>query len=417
MPDATVATGSTARLGKIEGDLKVGSNAKILAESGNRVVVTGGAYFDGPVNIACDFECGQMRVAGKGFGPGPAHGDVKVTGSLLVQGELEIDASAEVNGNITAERVDIGGHLKSKSITSKRVRIGGHMETDGTLEAEDVDVGGHMQVDGQVNIANLRVGGHTDIGGGNIREAIQVRGHFRTRGKLSYGDFHVFGHLTLPAGSRGRRLRALGKVELEGDGYCKTMEVNGVARASGNLEAESLKVNGKLEVEGVLKVEDKLEVFGSMETTNEVECGALAVGGRLVAAEVASSGRADLGGEVETDRGLKAKEIAVGTGSRVKGPLIGDVVEVGKGLDLGGFWAQVSNWRSIGRTTKVDDVYGMDVRIDRYSQAKNVYAETVRMQSGSMAVEVLYTREADVSDGVHLERPLRKVEMLPGFPF
>lgn len=414
MQTQVVKAGSTARLGKVEGELRAGRNSRIVAESGRRVVVTEGAYFEGPVRIDCDFECKTMRVEGKGFGPS---GNVVVRGNLLVHGDMEIDASADISGEVVAERVDIGGHLESKGITSRGVRVGGHMTTHGSLKAGDVDVGGHIRVDGQADITNLRTGGHADLAGGKIQGGIRVRGHFKTSGKLSYGDFQVYGQLTLPAGSRGERLNAFGKVEFEGDGYCKAMEVDGVATVRGNLEAGNLKVNGKLQVDGAIAVSERFEVFGSAEAEGRIECGPLVVGGRLVADRVATTGRADLGGEVWTTRGLKAKEVAVGAGSRVNGPIIGDVIEVGRGVELGGFWAQMSSWRSVGRMTRVDDVYAKEARIDRYSQAKRIYAETIKMQNGSMADEVNYTRGADVSEGVHLEKPPRKLEVLPDAPF
>jgi len=411
MSNQLVAAGSTARLGNVSGDLRVGRKATIMAESGGRVTVSGGAYFEGPVTIACDFECGRMRVEGKGFGPS---GDVLVKGDLLAHGDLEIDASTEVAGTITAERVDIGGHLKSKGIASKDLRVGGHLDTRGSLKAGDVDVGGHLSVDEQLDISNLRVSGHTEIGGGTIRGDIKARGHFKSYSKLTFGTIQVYGHLTLPAGSTGDKLVASGKVGFEGDAFCRVMEINGVAEAERDCGAENLKVNGKLGVKGTLKVSEKFEVLGSVETKG-VECGTLVVGGKLVTDRI-STGQAILGGQVRTTRGLKAKEVVVGTGSRVNGPIVGEVVEVGKGLDLGGFWAQASSWRLMGHMTSVDDVYGREIRVDRYSQVKRIYAETIRMQSGSVADEVNYTKEVDISEGVRLEKPPRKLDRLPDAP-
>jgi cytoskeletal protein CcmA (bactofilin family) len=411
-----VQAGSTAKLGTVQGDLKVGRGATITAEDGRRVTVAGEAHFEGPVTIACDLECGMMRVEGRGFGPS---GDVVAKGSLLVHGDLEIDASANVSGTITAERVDVGGHLESASVASKGVRVGGHMKVRGSLKTGDVDAGGHLTVDDRVDITNLRVGGHAEVGGGVIGGDIMVRGHFRTTKPIAFGFIQVYGSLKLPAGSNGERLNSLGKVEFEGDSSCKTIEVSGTATAQGNLAAETIKINGKLNVGGSLAVKGKLEVLGSAETRGQVDCGALLVGGKMIADRASVEARADVGGQLWTTRGLKASEVAIGTGSRVNGPIIGQKVEVGKGIELGS-WGQVAGWRTFplaGRMTRVDDVYGKEVWIDRYSQAKRIFAEKVRMQSGSMADEVNYTNEADISDGVHLEKPPRKVDRLPASPF
>ena len=415
MPEQFVEAGSTARLGSVSGDLRVGRSATIMAESGNKVTVAGAANFEGAVTIACDFECGSVRVEGRGFGPGPAHGNVTVKGSLLVHGDLEIDASADISGGVTAEGVDVGGHLESGGISAKGVRVGGHMKTRGPLKAGDVDVGGHMSVDEQVDIANLNVGGHAEIGGGTIKGNVRVRGHIKTSAALTYGALQVYGHLVLPAGSSGDRLHALGKVEFEGDTRCKVVEVNGTARADGDFTADSMKVNGKLDVKGSLNISEKFEVFGSADAKDRVECGTLMVGGKLAAEKIDTSGRAEVGGEVRTARGLKARDVVVGTGSRISGPIVGESVEVGKG-PITSAWTALASLHNLGRMTRVEDVYGKDVRIDRYSRAGRVFTETVRMQSGSMADEVIFTKEADISEGVHLEKPPRKADRLPDAP-
>ena len=55
MADYVVHRGTTAKLGRIEGDLKVGHGAKIEASEGDLVYVTGAAVFEGSAEIRCDF--------------------------------------------------------------------------------------------------------------------------------------------------------------------------------------------------------------------------------------------------------------------------------------------------------------------------------------------------------------------------
>ena len=271
-------------------------------------------------------------------------------------------------------------------------------------------------VTNDVEIAGLRAGGHVQIGGGKISGEIKVRGHFTSAKKLTYGRVQVFGHLQLPAGSSGEQLVALGKVEIDGDTTCKVIEINGVGKVRGNCTASSVKVNGKFEATGSLLVSDRLEVNGSAETKKELECGMLSVGGRLDADSIVATGQAVVAGDVRTGRGLKAKAVQVGTRSRVSGPIIGDTVEVGTSVDLGGFWAHATSLRSIGRMTRVDDIWGREVSINRYSQAKRIYADIVKMQSGSIAWQVNYTKEVDVPEQTKLGEPPKKVERLPEPP-
>lgn len=413
MSDLKVKGGTTAKLEKVDGDLWVGKKAKIIPESGDKVVVTGGAHFEGPVTLDCDFECQSMRVEGRGWGPG---GDILVHGGLTIHGSADIDASVRVDGTVMAQELDIAGHLRSGSVTSKRLRVGGHLTIEGSLKADDVDVGGHMSVTDDIDLSGLRVGGHAKIGGGRISGEVKVRGHLTTTKKLAYGQVQVYGHVRLPAGSSGEKLVALGNLEFEGDAACKVIEVNGRARAKGSCTADSVKVNGKLETGGPLRVADHLEVYGVAETKGEIECGRLSVGGRLVAGSIAAAGRAEITGEVSTDRGLKAQVLRVGAGSRVSGSIVGETVEIGTGVDLGGFWAHATNLRSMGKMTRVDDVWGKEVSVERHSQAKRIYGEVVKMQSGSMAEEVNFTKAADVPKSAHIERGPRKVDRLPEPP-
>ena len=130
MTDVTIRQGETAKLGRVDGDLKVGKGARIAAESGDRVVVTGTAHFDGRAAIDCNFQCRTMRLEGRGWGPG---GDVAVHGDLEVTESADLDASVRVTGAIVGGELDIGGHLRSGPVRSTRLRVGGHLEVGGQL--------------------------------------------------------------------------------------------------------------------------------------------------------------------------------------------------------------------------------------------------------------------------------------------
>jgi len=414
MSDYVVKAGATARLGTVEGELRVGRNAKITAESNRKVVVTKGAYFEGPVTIDCDFECQSMRVEGRGFGPG---GDVAIHGSLTVLGNADIDASAAVTGTVQAGGLDVGGHFRSGQLTTKRLRVGGHLETVGKLEADEVDVGGHMTVPNEVKIVNLRVGGHARVGGGSISGTITVRGHFSTTKKLAFGRLQVFGNMLLPAGSSGEHLSALGKVEFEGDTSCKELEITGLAKARGDCSAENVDVKGKLDVSGSLCVTKRLQVWGMADIGRAVECETLGVGGKLTAKSVLATDRAEVAGEVKTNRGLKARSVVVGKASKVVGPIIAEKTDVGSDADLGSIWGLPWWQGALGRLTSVEDIHGGMVRLGGYSRAKHIYGETVVMEEGSMADWVVYTEEVRLPQKYFLAKPPVKTGKLPDPPF
>jgi len=414
MTDVAVKANVRAPLELVDGELRAGRNATIMALSGGRVVVTKGAYFEGPVTIDCDFECAYIRVEGKGFGPG---GDVIIRGDLVVHGSADMDASVRVTGTAKVEAMDVGGHLRVGGITTGRLRVGGHLVCKGKLEAGDVDSGGHFTVFDAIKVNSLRVGGHAEFKGGAISGELRVRGHLKTEEPLTYGRTQVFGSMRLPAGSSGQHLSAIGKAEFEGDMRCKEMDVTGTVIVNGNCSAEAVKATGKLSVAGSVTVSQNLEVLGVAEIKRDLECGYLSVGGKLVANSVVARERVDVGGQVSTTKGLKAVSISVGRGSRVNGPIIGDRVEVGKEIPpMGVEWQHQLSSSWTGRLTRVDDVYGKTVRIGPYSQAKRVFAETVEFENGAMADEITYTTEIRLPNNYHLQKPPGKADRLPEPP-
>lgn len=414
MSDFTVKPGTTARLDRVEGELRVGRNARIEAESGQKVVVTQGACFEGPVTVDCDFECSSIRVEGRGFGPG---GDVLIRGDLVVHGSADMDAAVRVAGTVRAEAMDVAGHLRVGGIATGRLRVGGHLECKGRLEAGDVDTGGHFRVFDSIRVDNLRVGGHAEFRGGVVSGELKVRGHLKTEEPLTYGQIQVYGSLRLPAGSAGKRLSALGKAEFEGDMKCSEMDVAGVVDVNGNCSTDSVRATGKLSVSGSLTVSQKLEALGAAEVKRDIECGSLMVGGKLVADSVVARERVDVWGQVWATRGLKSETVSIGRGSRVSGPIIGDHVDAGEEIPSMATGLQHLTALAWGRRiTKVDDVYGKAVRIGPYSQAKRVFAETVEIENGAVADEITYTREARVPNDYHLQKQPKKADRLPEPP-
>jgi cytoskeletal protein CcmA (bactofilin family) len=413
MADQVVKAGASTRLARVDGDLKVGRNARISAQSGGKVVVTGAAHFVGPVLIECDIECGSLEVEGRGYGPS---GDVTIRGSLTVHGRADIDATAKVEGAISTEDLDVAGHLESGPIVSKKIRVGGHLTTKGDVKTGTLDVGGHMRVHGRVDVTDLRVGGHAEFEGGAISGEIKVRGHFKPSSRLDFGEIQVFGTLTLPAGSTGQKLFALGKVEFEGDADCRLLEISGSARVCGDCASENVEVKGKLDVGGSLRVAERLRIYGNTKAGGEVACGELGVLGKAEARSVTVVGKADIAGEVETRAGLKARSVFVGRGSKVVGPLVGDEIEVGKDADFGSVWG-LPWWRSmVGQTTTVEDLHGGIVRLGQRSSAKRIFGKVVELKQGSMAHEVVYTEELRLPSDYFLREPPTKVEKLPDPP-
>ncbi|MFI5450499.1 MAG: hypothetical protein ACHQ03_12125, partial [Candidatus Bathyarchaeia archaeon] len=203
MSDFTVPRKSTVKLGRVEGDLKVGHNATIEASDQNLVIVSGGVYFEGAATVNCDLECDSLKIG---------HGGIlKINGNLIVRNLLDVEHSVEATGVISAGDIDVGGKIFANSINCKKMRVGGMVEVVESLGAETLDVGGKVEVLGTVKLGDLVVGGAAEIGGGSISGNIRIGGKFEAHSPLEFGDLQVYGHTELPAGCKGRKVSTYGR--------------------------------------------------------------------------------------------------------------------------------------------------------------------------------------------------------------
>lgn len=414
MPDARVDRGSTAKLERVDGDLRVASNARIAAAKGRLVTVTGGAYFEGSAGIDCDFECDSLMVD---------RGRLNVTGNLTVHKGLDVAHTVNATGTISAHDIDVGGKMFAKSIScGGAVRVGGVVDVSDTLEAVSVEVGGKVAVSGAVKLTDLSVGGKAAVGGGIIEGHTSVGGVFESTGPLEFGELKVYGRCALPGSSRGKKLSTFGKLSVEGNLACEQVEVSGLMTVRGDLASSKVLVNGKLDVSGSLSMKGMLEVNGSCEVGGEVDGSDLRVGGRFRARKALFGDQVDISGEVETLQGLKGRSIVIRTGTKCRGPLVGGRVEVGKsGLVLvnwGKSWAgQSIAMRGIGKMTDAEDIYGEEVVLGSNTRCRRVFADKVELSDGCIVGQATYTQELRRSGGRQfLVRPAAKVDELPPFP-
>jgi cytoskeletal protein CcmA (bactofilin family) len=414
MPYVQVDKGSTARLDRVDGELRVGRNAKITATDGKLVTVSGGARFESNADIDCDFQCKSLTVE---------RGVLKVSGDLTVLKWMDVAHTVKADGAIRGQEIEVGGKMHADSVhCDGPIRVGGVVEVAKTLEAESLDVGGKVLVHGAVKIKDLGVGGQTEVGGGSITGRTTVGGLFESNAPLEFGELQVYGKCELPAGCKGQRVTTSGKLTVRGDLACEKIEVGGAAEFEGDCTAGRVTINGKLDVSGSLRVRELLENFGSGEVRGEFSGADLRLGGRLKARKVLLSNKAEVAGELETEQGMRASQIVIGSGSRCRGPLVGGSIEVGKSqfavANWSAHWAgQAFSMRLIGRMTNVEDVYGDETLLGRNTRCRKVFARTIELQTGCIVDRTTYTGELRQGNHrVYFVHPPEKVDVLPPFP-
>jgi cytoskeletal protein CcmA (bactofilin family) len=414
MSGLRVERGSTAKLERVEGELKVASNARITASNGRLVTVTEGAYFEGNAEIDCDFECDSLRVD---------RGKLIVNGDLTVHKGLDVAHTVEAVGVIHANSIDVGGKMMAKSISCEgSVRVGGVVDVKEELKAAAVEVGGKVNVSGTVKIVDLGVGGKAEVGGGSITGNTRIGGIFKSTAPLEFGGLQVYGKCTLAAGSKGQKLSTFGKLSVDGDMACEQVDIGGAADVHGDLSAVKVLVNGKLDVSDSLTVKGMLEAYGSCEVGSEFIGTDLRVGGRFRARRALVSNNAEIAGEVETEQGLRGRSVIIRGGTRCRGAIVGERVELGKSefavVNLSAQWAgQSIAMRAIGRMTTAEDIYGKEVVLGSNSRCRRVFANSVELGGGCTVEQVTYTDELRKGSGrVFLTHPAEKATKLPPFP-
>jgi cytoskeletal protein CcmA (bactofilin family) len=144
------------KLGRVEGDIRAENHSLVQASDGSLVLVTGTAYFEGSVEVDCDFEYGSLE---------SKDGLVRVNGSLTVHEDIIVEEALYARGNVKAKRVDVGGRLSvGISLETQKMDVGGSLEVQGNVIAESVDVGGSFEALGELKLNHLDVGGSVEVG-------------------------------------------------------------------------------------------------------------------------------------------------------------------------------------------------------------------------------------------------------------
>ncbi|MGD0644228.1 MAG: hypothetical protein ABSA75_04920 [Candidatus Bathyarchaeia archaeon] len=189
---------------------------------------------------------------------------------------------------------------------------------------------------------------------------------------------------------------------------------------SGDCHAERVEVGGKFEVSGSLFVSNRLEGFGATRITGNFEGKNLRVGGKFQANKITVNEEADISGKLETQEGLKAKQLTVRSGTQIDGTIIGERVEIGKSPDLSyGAWGSTwpTKWAMTSGNVKVQDIYAQAILMGTMCRAARIFAKTVKLEQGCAVEQVTYTEDLKTDSGVAICQPPQKVTNLPPPPF
>ena len=141
MGDVSVDRGATAKLGHVEGDLRVGQEARIEPED-KVIQVTGRISCDGDAEFHGSLSCSEFSAR---------HGKIRIEGDLNAKGEVKVDdGQLAIDGSLEATTVTVDKALKiGGNARADDFDVGGVLEVGGTISGKKVDVGGSFKVQEQ----------------------------------------------------------------------------------------------------------------------------------------------------------------------------------------------------------------------------------------------------------------------------
>src|SRR5437870_3162962 len=267
MGNVSVSNGATAKLGHVEGDLKVGHAARIEPED-KVIQVTGRVFCDGDAEFQGSLSCsefsarhGKIRIEGDLN----AKGEVKVDdGQLGVDGSFEaatvtVDKALRIGGNARADDFDVGGVLEVRgTISSKKVDVGGLLRVSGSLTLErDLDIGGRAYIGAELRLDSLDVGGSMEADQIIAQKSIEVGGDLKTI-KGTKGDTVELGHGSRASGPIVARKVSVGHGGRIEDVYADTLAMEHGSRAR-NLYFREGVIEAGVHVEGEVLYTDTIE--------------------------------------------------------------------------------------------------------------------------------------------------------------
>lgn len=198
-------------------------------------------------------------------------------------------------------------------------------------------------------------------------------------------------------GIKGRHVSVGGTLKVEGNIEVDEINVGGTVEVEGSMKARKIGIGGTLKVDKDATVEYELKVGGVVEVIGELKAGVVKVGGALNA-DVCSADKIEVGGKVETKKGLKAKTFEIGIGGKVIGPVVAERVK-------------------IGREASAEDIYADWLELGEGSSARNIYVREAYLKHGCRVIgELLYVRKLETEREIRTYSTPRKVEKLPEPP-
>ena len=284
MSEIRVEKGQVKKLGVVDGNLRIGKEATLIAEDGT-IVVNGSINSKGSFVCEGNLEARSLKVKS---------GSAEIYGNLTIEQIATVDKKLDVSGSFVCPEVSVGGTLIVESTTKiGSASVGGTAKFAGNTSIESLRVGGTLKISEESDIGSVTVGGTARFEANAKVDSIDVGGVLKTQAG-------VFGTVKV-----GGIFKAYDEVDIQ------IIDVGGTVKLSTRSKIQDIDVGGTFKANSDLEF-GILDVGGSVKIEGNAEGEVVKVGGTILCNEnLTCSGNITVGGTCSVDKVLTGHDIEI----------------------------------------------------------------------------------------------------------
>ncbi|NHJ40628.1 MAG: hypothetical protein FK731_11395 [Asgard group archaeon] len=379
---------SRMKLSEVNGDLKIGKKATIIAENGTITI-------NGKIKNKGGFKCrGNLVVRDIES----EKGTVKIFGDLTVKRSVDSERRLIVEGFLKAENASAGMTVKiAKGAEADKISAGMKVVLKGDIQVDQISAGSKVELNGTSKVGKISAGRRINLFGYHEVE------------KTSSGAKSVIDNAKIVKASAGLAFIANGDVEIGKVSAGFGIKLKGNASIEHGSAGFSIKALKSL-------------TFNHLSAGFKILCRKNAIGEKASAGfrvkglenlEIKDSISA--GFSCSAKKKLLARKISAGR--KIKAKYIeADRITVHKRGKLIGLVK--ANYVQLEERARASNLHVQELEMFARSKARNVYAETIIIEDKAvLSGNVEYTNEIDAESKARIRTKPIKVEKLPEIKF
>ena len=379
---------SRMKFSEVDGDMKIGKGATIIAE--NKTIVV-----HGKIKNKGGFKCkGNLEV----LSIESTKGNVKIYGDLKAKREVESDKKLIITGSLEAEDVSAGMTVEvKKDVKAEKISAGAIVRLHGKVEADSISAGAFVRLYGEHTVSKVSAGASVKLFGiSNVEKASAGARIVVTSGKI---------------GKVSAGMSVISKKDIEIDVASAGMSV----KLLGNTKVRKASAGMKVKAKNTLEFGDLsagMSVILKKDAVGEKASAGFRIHGK---SNITLSGSASAGFSVSTCKKLESEKLSAG--KKIKAKFIKaetiNVARRGKLIGKVQAGTVVLNERA-----RAKNLYVSELEMLERSKARNVFADNITIEDYAiLSGKVEYTGSINAEEKARIWAKPKKVKELPSPKF